>query len=110
MDFELHPLGQSGGDGEAARRTASSAFIAPLVLGSRRYFLRVNEFEDVGEGILLAGQIGAAQGDGDDFRAAGGEGVAHGFRGGEFAGAENQAGRKGFPAMTSGWLCNDIRR
>ena len=64
--------------------------MAPLVLGRTRYFFGIHEIEDVGERIALAGQIGAAQGDGDDLRAAGGQGVAHQFRRGELAGADEE--------------------
>ena len=91
MDFELHPFGQAGGGGEAREADGLLGVHRAAGVGQQQIFFRVNEFQDVGERIALAAQIGAAQGDGDQFRAAGGQRVAHGFRRREFARAQDEA-------------------
>ena len=67
--------------------------MAPLVLGRRRYLSRIDEIEDVGEGIVLAAQIRAPQRDGDDFGAADASRASRmDLFGGELSGSEEQAG------------------
>ena len=95
MDFELHPIRQAGGDGEARQADGFLGVHRAAGVGQRQIFLRVNGLQDVRERVLLPAQIGAAEGDGDQFRAAGGERVAHGFRRREFARAKNQARPEG---------------
>ena len=80
MDFELHPLRQSGGDSEAREADGFLGIHRAAGVGQKQIFFRVNEFQDVRERVFLAAQVRAAQGDGDHFRAAGGERIAHGFR------------------------------
>jgi hypothetical protein len=99
VDFEFHPLGQAGGGGEAGEAHGFLGVHRAAGVGQEQVFFRVDEFEDVGVGVAGAAEVGAAQGDGDDLRAAGGERVAHGFVGREFPGAEEQAGMKVRPAM-----------
>ena len=80
MDFELYPLRQTGGDGKAREADGFLRVHRAAGVGQEQIFFRINEFEDVRKRIFLAAQIRAAQGDGDHFRAAGGERIAHGFR------------------------------
>ena len=67
MDLELDPLGQAGGGGEAGEAHGFLGVHRAAGVGQEQVFLRIDEFEDVGEGIVFAGQVRAAQGDGDDL-------------------------------------------
>ena len=92
MDFEFHPFGQPGGGSEAGEAHGFGGIHGPAGVGQQQVFILIDEFQNVGKGIPLAAQVRAAQGDGDDFRAAGRQGLAHGFQGRKFSRAEKQTG------------------
>ena len=92
MNFEFHPFGQTRGGGQAREADGFLGVHGAAGVGQEEVTLGVDEFENVREGILLSAQVGAAQGDGDQFRAAGGQGVAHRLGGSEFARPDQQAG------------------
>ncbi len=94
MYFQFDPFGETGGDGEAGEADGFPGVHGAAGVGEEEVFLGIDKFEDVGKGIALAGEVGAAQGDGDHFGAAGGQGVAHGFGRGKFARAQDEAGTK----------------
>ena len=102
MDFEFHPFRQTGGGGEARQPDGFLGVHRAAGVGQQQIFFRVNEFQDVRERVVLAAQIGAAQGDGDHFRAAGVERVAHGFGRRKLARAQDQARAEVLPAMING--------
>ena len=91
MDFEFDPFGQSGGGGEAGEANGFPGVHGAAGVGEDKVFFRVDEVEDVGVGVVLAGEVGAAEGDGDDFGAAGFEALGHGLVGGELAGADEKS-------------------
>ena len=91
VDFELDPLGEARGGGEAREADGLVGVHGAAGVGQDQVSGRVDELEDVGEGIACAGEVGAAEGDGDDLGAACVEGVAHGLGGWKLAGAEEQA-------------------
>ena len=92
VDFEFHPLRQACGGGEAGEADGLFGIHGPAGVREEEVFFRVDEFEDVRVGIALAGEIGAAEGHGDDPGAAGGEGIPHGFIGRKLTGAEEETG------------------
>ena len=61
MDFELHPLRQSGGNGEAREADGFLGVHRAAGVGQQEKFFRVNEFQNVRERIAFAGQIRAAK-------------------------------------------------
>jgi len=103
MDFKFHPFRQTGGGGEAREANGFLGIQRTAGVGQQQKFFWINEFQDVGERIALAGQIGAAEGDGDHFRAAGGKSVAHGFRRRKFSGAHDEP-RPENPPGDDQWL------
>ena len=54
MDFEFHPLRQSGGGGEAGEAHGFLGVHRAAGVGEQQVFFRIDEFEDVGEGIALS--------------------------------------------------------
>ena len=97
VDFEFHPLGQSGGRREPGETHCFVRVHRAARVGEEEIFFRIDEIEDVGERIIAAAEIGAPQGHGDNFRAAGGQRIAHEFIRGELAGAEKEARFEGAP-------------
>ena len=95
VDLELHPLGKSGGLGEARESHRLLGVHGTTGVGEDEVFLRVDELEDVGVGIALATEVGTAQGHGHHLGATGLERIAHGFIGRELAGTDKEAGIKG---------------
>ena len=63
-------------------------------IGKDEVALGIDEFEDVGEGVFLATEVDAAQGDGNYLCAAGLQSAAHGLRGRKLSGSEEQTGVK----------------
>lgn len=68
MDFEFDPVGHACGDGEASESDGFLCIHGAAGVGEQED-VRGDEVEDVGEGIALAGEIGATEGNGDDFGA-----------------------------------------
>ena len=90
MDFQLHPFGQAGGGGKAGEPDGLFGIHRAAGVGQQQEFFWVNELQNVRERVAPAAQIGAAQGDGDHFRAAGIQRVAHGFGRGKFPRAQDE--------------------
>lgn len=87
MDFEFHPFWQTRGGGEPGEAHGFFRIHRTAGIRQEEEFYRIYEIQDVRVGITAAGKIRAAQGDGDDFRTAGGQRLAHGFIRREFSGA-----------------------
>ncbi len=83
VNLEFHPLRQSGGGGEAGETDRLLGGVGPARIGQEQVTLRVDEFQDIGEGVVFARQIGAPEGDRHDLTSAGVEGVAHELVGGK---------------------------
>ena len=82
------PLGSPIGSNRGIQTREPDGFLGThraAGVGQQQKFFRVNEFKDVGERVFLPAQIGAAQGYGHEFRAAGFEGIAHRFGRGKFS-------------------------
>ncbi len=103
MDFKFHPFRQTGGGSQTRETDGFIGIQRAAGVGQEQIFFGVNEFQNVRERIVFAAQIGTAQGDGDHFRAAGGERVAHGFRRRKFSRAHDQA-RAELPPGDDQWL------
>jgi hypothetical protein len=59
MDFELDPIGQSGGLGQVRQADGFGGVHGAAGVGEEEIFFGIHEIEDVGEGIALAGEIRA---------------------------------------------------
>ncbi len=90
MNLELHPLGQPRRRGQARQAHRFGGIHRAAGIGQEEIFLGIDEIEDIGVGIVLAGEIGAAQGHRDDLRAAGLEALGHRLVGGKLARAHEQ--------------------
>ena len=108
MDFEFDPVGHAGGDGESGEADGFFGVHGAAGVGEEED-VGGDEVEYVGEGIALAGEIGATEGDGDDFGAGGDDGVAHEFTGGEFSGAEHESGLEGAAGDDEGGVGHEGR-
>ena len=91
MDFEFDPFGQSGSGGEAGEADGFTSVHGAAGVGEDEIFFLVDEVEDVGVGIVFASEVRAAEGDGDDFGAAGFKTLGHGLIGRELAGADEES-------------------
>ena len=92
MNFEFDPFGKARGSGEARKAHGFFCVSCATGVGQEEILFGIDEFEDIGERVFFAGEISAAEGDGDHFGAGGVEGVAHGFGRGKFAGSQDEAG------------------
>ena len=102
MDFEFHPVRKPGGDGQSGKPHGFLGIHGPARVRKKQVTILRNELEDVGEGVLLAGEVCASQSDGDDLASTGGQGVAHEFAGSELPGAEHEPGAEGAPGDDEG--------
>ena len=103
MDFEFDPVGHAGGDGESGEADGFFGVHGTAGVGEEEN-VGGDEVEDIGEGVALAGEIGATEGDCDDFGAGRDDGVAHEVTGGEFSGAEHESGLEGAAGDDEGGL------
>jgi hypothetical protein len=90
VDLEFDPLGQSSRGGEAGEADGFLRVHRAAGVGEQEVFFRIDEIKNVGERIAGAAQVGPAQRDGDNLRAAGLERVAHEFVRAELARAEEE--------------------
>ena len=97
MDLEFHPLGESGGDGETGQADGLLGGVGSAGVGEEEILLRIDEFENVGEGILATAQIGSTKGDRDDLGATRRKGLAHHLPGRKFPGTQEEPGGE-FPS------------
>ncbi len=109
VDFEFYPIGEAGGPGEAGEADGFFGVHGAGGVGEDEVAFGFEKFEDVGERVFLAGEVGAFEGDGDEAGLGGGEGVAHGFVAGEFSGADEEAGVEG-AAGDDQWFCGELMR
>lgn len=94
VDFELHPFGESGGGGEAGQADGFLSIDRSTGVGEDQELLGIDKFENVGVGVVAAGEIRAAKGNGDDLAASGGQRIAHGIIGWKFSSANQESGGK----------------
>ena len=80
MDLQLHPVRQSGSARQSRESHGFLGVHCAAGVGQDQITLRINEIQNVREGIMFAAQVRAAERDGDHFRAAGVERVPHFFR------------------------------
>ena len=90
MDLQFHPLWQPGGRGESGETHGLGGVHGAAGVGQEEVAFGVDILQDIGEGVFFCVEIGSAEGDGDDFRAACCEGVLHAFEGGKFAGSKEE--------------------
>jgi SAM-dependent methyltransferase len=90
VDLQFDPLGQSGRGGEAGEADRFLRVHGAARVGEKEVLFRIDEIKNVGERIAGAAQVGPAQCDGDDLRAAGLERVAHELVRGKLACAEEE--------------------
>ena len=91
---EFHPLRQSSRHRQTRQAHGFFGIHRATGVGQQQVFLRINELQNVGERILIAAEIGAAQGDGHHLGTTGLKGVAHQLGRREFPRAQNQARSK----------------
>ena len=116
MNFEFDPRRQTGGHRQTRQPDRFPGVEGATGVGQHQIFFRINKLQNVGERILPAGQVGAAQRHRDQPGAAGGEGVAHRFWGREFARAQDEPRTKSPPrndqvmiARRHRWQCSGGR-
>ena len=79
MNLEFDPLGETGGSGEFGQSHGFVGVHRAARVRQYEILLGIDEFQNVGVGIVVAGEIRTSQGDGHNLSAAGCEGIAHRF-------------------------------
>ena len=84
-----------GGGGQPCKAHRFLRIHGTACVRQNQVTIRIDEFEDVGEGILAPGKIGAAQRHRHQFRSRGRQRIAHGLRRRKFASPEKESGLEG---------------